>query len=87
MAVFWKTPSIILTKNTEIEVIWSPLTVNSPKGPDGAYTCYLRAQRFSHYLQGEDYESMKAYLEQDNAFKDNGGSILRFNGGFYKSAW
>lgn len=37
-----------------------------------------RVQKFSHNLQGEDYEQMKDYLEQANAFKDEDGYILRF---------
>lgn len=48
------------------------------KEPSVLIRAMQRVQKFSRQLQGEDYESMKTYLEGTNAFKDEEGYILRF---------
>jgi Fic family protein len=48
------------------------------ESPEKLIHAMQRVRLFSYHLRGEDFEQMRNYLEQSNAFKDTDEYILRF---------
>ena len=46
--------------------------------PDVLIRSMMRVRLFSSHLQGEDFNVMRDYLEQCNAFKNDDEDVLRF---------
>ncbi|MBO7101617.1 MAG: Fic family protein [Bacteroidales bacterium] len=69
---------IIIPTVFRIDYIDTLRLLSRQGNPDKFIKAMLRVREFSYHLQGDDFETMRRYLEQCNAFKDGDENILRF---------